>query len=190
MRRRLAFDLEGPFSVIYRPARKLADVTPEVGRIVRRLGAVTRPRPLSYQEITEFVLPLLPGHEHDDEDWKGRLARLNRESGLYAGIVRAKKWGIETEGKFEPLISPATFYQVQNVLAGNSVPSKPERMRVNPLFPFAGSCGARSTAARSRRAIAGGSSASDTATTAASRPAASTSERKRWRASSRPCFRA
>ena len=42
--------------MIYRPARKLADLSPEVARLVLRLGAVLRPRPLSYQEITEAVL--------------------------------------------------------------------------------------------------------------------------------------
>ena len=42
--------------MIYRPVVRLSDLTPELVALVLRLAGVTRPRPLSYAQITEVVL--------------------------------------------------------------------------------------------------------------------------------------
>jgi hypothetical protein len=42
--------------VIYRTARRLSDLTPELVDLVLRLAGALRPRPLSYSEITDAVL--------------------------------------------------------------------------------------------------------------------------------------
>ncbi len=69
---------------------------------------------------------------------KQTLASMLR-NGLYAGIVRSKKWGVETDGAFEPIVDRALFFRVQHVLDGRAhVPAKGERLRQNPDFPLRG----------------------------------------------------
>ena len=47
--------------MIYQPVRALAEVTPEVARLVVRLASILRPRPASYREITKDVLRCTDG---------------------------------------------------------------------------------------------------------------------------------
>jgi hypothetical protein len=47
--------------VIYRPARKLAEVTPETVRLVVGLASISKPRVPSYSEITDAVLRATEG---------------------------------------------------------------------------------------------------------------------------------
>ena len=53
----------------------------------------------------------------------------------YAGILAVNRWGIESEGAYEPLISVEVFRRVQEVLAGRRTSITP-RNRNNPDFPL------------------------------------------------------
>jgi len=111
-------------------------VDPERAPIVRKAFELAASGDYTGPELRDRLLGLGLTGRHGRPVSRQTLYAVIR-NGLYAGIVRARKWGIETEGKFEPLISAATFYQVQTVLAGNAAP-KAERLRVNPLFPLRG----------------------------------------------------
>ncbi len=58
---------------------------------------------------------------------------------IYAGIVRSKKWGIETDGNFAPIVDRELFYRAQHALDGKATAGRfAERLRQNPDFPLRG----------------------------------------------------
>lgn len=98
------------------------------------LGLMSRKgRPVRYQEFRKFLRNL-----------------------FYKGIVRADRWGIETQGLHEPLVDPVTWARVQQRLDGRYGHTiQPPRLKENPEFPLRGFvrcavCGQPMTASNSR----------------------------------------
>ncbi len=61
---------------------------------------------------------------------------------VYAGRIVVPKWGIEVQGKFQPLVTEAVFNRVQALLLGKTVSVAP-RARSHADFPLRGfvNCG-------------------------------------------------
>ncbi len=79
----------------------------------------------------------------------GRILR----NPLYAGRIVVAKFGVDTQGKFEPIVSPELFDAVQIALSGGRASKK--RHRAGEAFPLkrvvkCGKCGERVTGSFSR----------------------------------------
>ena len=106
--------------------------------LVRRAFELTATGQFTGAELRDRLLRLGLTGRHGRPVSRQTLWAVLRNP-VYMGTVRAKKWGIESEGEFEAIVSPATFLQVQNVLAGGGDARKAaERKRANPLFPLRG----------------------------------------------------
>ncbi len=64
------------------------------------------------------------------------FAKLLRNP-LYAGNMRAPRWGFEGKGNFDPLVSEEIFFRAQAVLDGRA-PTSAAYVRNNPDFPLRG----------------------------------------------------
>lgn len=84
------------------------------------------------KELTSCGLKTAKGRPLNPQSFN-RLLR----NPVYAGRIVAEGWGLDVQGKFEPLVSEEIFHRAQAVLDGKALPKTPHR-RVNEAFPLRG----------------------------------------------------
>ena len=117
-----------------RGAEPSLTLDPETSPLIRHAFQIIATRRFSkveaLHEVSELGLRSVRGNLLTPQTL-GSMLR-NR---LYIGRVVVPKWDIDVEGDFEPLIEPALFDTVQDVVGGRS-PSKVSRIRNHPDFPL------------------------------------------------------
>jgi site-specific DNA recombinase len=125
---------------------------PERAPLIRRAFALTASGQLRREELRGRLAGLGLRGKHGGPVARQTFAPLLRNP-IYAGILRAPRWGIEGKGDFEPLVSEEVFYRAQAVLDGRAAPTV-THLRDNPDFPLRGfvrcDCGAPLTGSWSK----------------------------------------